>query len=89
MSATTKGWYANFTFSIPAREQAEWQLFLRRMPVEMQQHPAWRLLHDLSYVPEYSDHQEFPAPERSDVESWSEYFRGLKPVGGKEETTNG
>ena len=69
MSATTNGWYANFRFSIPAREQAEWQLFLRRMPVEMQQHPAWRLLHDLSYVPEYSDQQEFQAPARS--EPWS------------------
>jgi GH25 family lysozyme M1 (1,4-beta-N-acetylmuramidase) len=76
MSSTTNGWYANFRFSIPAGEQAEWQLFLRMMPTKMQQHPTWRLLHDLSYAPEYSEQQEFPAPERSDDESWHEHFRG-------------
>lgn len=63
MSSTTRCWYANFKFSIPAEQQSQWQTFLRQLPANVQQHPAWKLLHDLSYAPEYSEQQEFPAPE--------------------------
>lgn len=63
MSSTAHGWYANFKFSIPAKQQGEWQVFLRLLPAAVQQHPTWKLLHDLSYAAEYSEQQEFPAPE--------------------------
>lgn len=47
--------FGNYQFSLTSNEQSDWQLWLRFMPVHMQHHPVWKMLHDLSYTDDWTD----------------------------------
>lgn len=42
--------YGNYQYSLSAEEQSMIQIYLRLLPVELKQNPAWEKLHELTYA---------------------------------------
>jgi hypothetical protein len=77
------GSFANYQYSLSARNQAAIQVFLRCLPASCRDNPAWKLLHDLTYAlgdwtlrPKYETR---PSSElAAEVTDWYAGLLGLK-----------
>lgn len=48
--AEVKTLYGNYQYSLEGHEQEEVQNFLRRLSPKDQEHPAWKVLHEMTYA---------------------------------------
>jgi hypothetical protein len=55
--------YGNYHYSLTNAQQTSLQLYLRTLPSQCQNSPAWELLHELTYADSWTDGPAFEEKE--------------------------
>jgi hypothetical protein len=58
--------YANIQYSLTSSQQGAIQMFLRTLPLKLQDTECWNLLHAATYTFDWSDTPKFLAPDAED-----------------------
>jgi hypothetical protein len=62
-------YYGNYQYSLTQEQQSDLQLFLRALPESAKNHPAWELLHALTYTSSWTEKPEFAVQPEFEVQS--------------------